>query len=110
MFTVVAAPRYDEFRDAIRKLAASGDSARISEIAGNHDILITGVAPAGWTYRGGAARVMFTVPLATDASRIRVTMRVPVGELVGVMRQVDAERQAPRRSRLRLLNELTTHN
>ena len=97
VFTVVAAPRYDAFRDAIRALAASNDSVRISEIAGNHDILITGVVPAGWAYRGGAARVMFTVPLPADATRQRVTMRVPVGELIAVMRQLDAEhRLAPR--------------
>ena len=45
VFTVVAAPRYDAFRDAIRELAKSGDKVRISEIAGNHEIFLTGVTP-----------------------------------------------------------------
>jgi len=93
VFAVVAAPRYDAFRDAIRELAASGDSVRTSEIAGNHEIFITGVAPRRWRYEGGrGAREVVALPLPADESRQRVTMRVPVGELLAVMRTLDAER------------------
>jgi len=91
VFTVVAAPRYDEFRDAIRDLATSGDSVRISEVAGNHEIFLTGVAPRGWAY-SGVGRDVFDVPLPTDSSRKRVSMRVPVGELLNVFRSLDAQR------------------
>jgi len=91
-FTVVAAPRYDAFRDAVRELAASGDSVRISEIAGNHEILITGVAPATWSHEGTVGRVVFNVPLPSDSARKRVTMRVPVNELIAVLGRLDAQR------------------
>jgi FAD/FMN-containing dehydrogenase len=95
VFTVVAAPRYDAFRDAIRELAASGDSVRISEIAGNHQIFITGVTPRHWRYDGATSgvRSVFNVPLPTDSTRQRVAMRVPVTELLGVLRQLDAMRE-----------------
>ena len=92
VFSVVAAPRYDEFRDAIRRLAASGDSVRISEIAGNHTIFLTGVAPRQWVYADSAtgARVVFNLALPSDSTRKRVAMRVPVGELLTVLRRLDA--------------------
>jgi hypothetical protein len=93
VFTVVSAPRYDAFRDAIRELAASGDSVRISEIAGNHEIFITGVAPRAWVYDGGAGvREGYALPLPTDDTRKRVTITVPVRELLNVLRQLDATR------------------
>jgi hypothetical protein len=95
VFTVVAAPRYDEFRDAIRALAASEPGVHISEIAGNHEIFLTGVAAKGWSYtdRTTGARVVFNVPLPTDARRKRVAMRLPVAELLPVLRQLDSARE-----------------
>ncbi|HEU4996986.1 MAG TPA: FAD-binding oxidoreductase [Gemmatimonadaceae bacterium] len=90
-FTVVAAPRYDEFRDAVQELATSKDRVRISEIAGNREICITGVAPSGWKYQG-PGRVLFNLPLPTDTARKRVTMRVPVVELLPVLATLHAMR------------------
>ena len=86
--TLVALPRYDLFRDAVRELATSNDGVRISEIAGNSTILMTGVAPAAWRYSDVAGRVLYEVPLPADPSRKRVVMRVPVGELLSVLRRV----------------------
>jgi FAD/FMN-containing dehydrogenase len=93
VFTVVAAPRYDAFRDAIRELAASGETVRISEIAGNHEIFLTGVTPGGWQY-AGPGRVVFAVPLPSDSSKKRVAMRVPVNELLNVLRTLDSQQVA----------------
>jgi FAD/FMN-containing dehydrogenase len=90
--TLVSAPRYDAFRDLVRELAAAKDGVRISEVAGNRDILVTGVAPATWRYTGVMGRVMYEVPLPADAARKRVVMRVPVGELLGVVGRLDGER------------------
>ena len=90
--TLVSTPRYDAFRDVVRELAASNDGVRISEIAGNHEIFLTGVAPAQWHYGDVTGRVVYEIALPTDASRKRVSMRVPVGELLAVMRALDGER------------------
>jgi FAD/FMN-containing dehydrogenase len=85
--TLVFAPRYDAFRDAIRNLVTSNDSVRISEIAGNREILLTGVAPASWGYGSVIGRRLYEVPLPTDTSRKRVVMSVPVTELIAVIRR-----------------------
>ncbi|HJR62458.1 MAG TPA: FAD-binding oxidoreductase [Gemmatimonadaceae bacterium] len=84
-WTLVSTARYDVFRDALMSLAASGANVRIVEIAGNDDILLTAVAPASWRYTGTAGRVVYALPLASDGSRKRVAMRVPVRELLSVL-------------------------
>lgn len=89
---LVALPRYDEFRDAIRRLAGAAEGVRITEIAGNHDMLMTGVATNDWTNADVSARVLYEVPLPSDSLRKRVTMRVPVGELLPVMRRLGGQR------------------
>jgi len=91
--TLVAAPRHDKLRDAIRQLAASNDRVRIEEIAGNREIFLTGVAPAAWEYGKAAGRVVYELRLPTDASRKRVAMRVPVSELLAVVKRLDTEHQ-----------------
>jgi FAD/FMN-containing dehydrogenase len=89
--TLVSLRRYDVFRDEIRALAAANDGVRISEIAGNREIFLTGVAPAGWQYDDIGGTVTYEVPLPTDAKRKRVSMRVPVAELLSVLRKLDGE-------------------
>jgi hypothetical protein len=91
--TLVSVPRYDRFRDAIRQLSVSNDGVRINEIAGNREILLTGVAPMAWHYADFFGSVDYEMPLPTDPSRKRLTVRVPVSELPGVLHRLDAEKQ-----------------
>ena len=86
--SVVSTGRYDEFRDVIIDLARRGTPVTIAEIAGNDEILLTGVAPAGWDCGCGPAEVLYTLPLATDPSRKRFTMRVPVRFLISTVGRV----------------------
>jgi FAD/FMN-containing dehydrogenase len=90
--TLVASPRYDEFRNVIRRLAGADDGVRISEIAGNREILLTGVATADWKSSDVGASVLYEVPLPTDSLRKRVAMKVSVGELLPVMRRLGRQR------------------
>ena len=90
---LIASPRYDEFRDALLELAAANDGVRISEIAGNKEILVTGIAPAAWASHDVIAAVEYSVPLPTDATRKRVVMRVPVSEILAVLRQLESEKE-----------------
>jgi FAD/FMN-containing dehydrogenase len=89
-WTLVTTARYDVFRDALMSLAASGTDVRIAEIAGNDDILLTGVAPAGWRHTGAAGRVVYALPLPSDRARKRVAMRVPVRDLLPVLATLQA--------------------
>ena len=90
---LASTPRYDAFRDVMLGLAASGAPLRLVEIAGNDDILLTGVAPAAWRHTGSAGQVVYALPLPSDASRKRVAMRVPVPELLPTRAALRAEGQ-----------------
>ncbi|HVE33873.1 MAG TPA: FAD-binding oxidoreductase [Gemmatimonadaceae bacterium] len=85
--TLVSSPRYDEFRDALLALSRGDTSVRLTEIAGNREILLTGVVPANWSYRG-AGRVLYTLPLPTDRRRKRYALRVPTEDLLVALRQL----------------------
>ncbi|MGH7537798.1 MAG: FAD-binding oxidoreductase, partial [Gemmatimonadales bacterium] len=73
--TLVAIPRYDAFRDVLVRLARARTRLGITEIAGNDEIFVTGVAPVGWTYTGFNAMAGSALPLPTDATKQRVTLR-----------------------------------
>jgi FAD/FMN-containing dehydrogenase len=94
--TLVSTARYDGFRDAVLRLSRANGSQTapltITEVAGNDVILITGVAPADWRWHGlPSAQVTYALPLPSDASRKRVAMRVPVRELLAVLRSLGEE-------------------
>ncbi len=72
----------------MRALAAGAEPLTIKEIAGHDDIVLTGVAPRNWSYRGSPAQPLYALPLAADPSRKRVTMRVPVRYLLSTLREL----------------------
>jgi FAD/FMN-containing dehydrogenase len=83
---LLAAPRYDAFRDLMLRVASSDAPVHLIEIAGNDDILLTGVAPARWSSPVAAGQAIYTLPLPTDTTRERVAMRVRVPDLLAVLR------------------------
>lgn len=89
--TLVATQRYDTFRDAMRRLAREAPQVGIREIAGNDDIFLTGIAPAGWDASRMAGIAVYAMPLPTDPARERVAVRVKVRELLPLLRQLDAQ-------------------
>jgi FAD/FMN-containing dehydrogenase len=88
---LLAAPRYDTFRDLMLGIASSGAPVHLTEIAGNDDILLTGVAPIKWKSPVTGGQVVYTLPLPTDPARARVAMRVRVPDLLGVLRALRAD-------------------
>jgi FAD/FMN-containing dehydrogenase len=89
--TLLAAPRYDAFRDLMLELGRAHAPVQLTEIAGNDDILITGVAPSDWRSADYRARVVYTMTLPSDIARKRVTMRVRVSDLVSVLGAIGEE-------------------
>ena len=86
---LLSAPRYDGFRDELLALGRAHAAVRIDEIAGNDDIVLTGIAPAPWRASDARLRVLYALPLPTDASRKRVTARVRVTDLIAVLGGAD---------------------
>jgi FAD/FMN-containing dehydrogenase len=84
---LAATPRYDGFRDAMLSLARSGSALELEEIAGNREILLTGVAPRNWRYAGTRGHVVYTLPMPADRERKRVTVRVPTTQLLALLRE-----------------------
>ncbi len=86
---LVSAPRYDAFRDVMLSLARSESNVRVREIAGNDEILFTGVAPADWSYSAMYEQVVYGLTFPSDANRKRVVLRTPVPELLNAIRRLD---------------------
>ncbi len=80
---LLSLPRYDEFRDAVRRLASRG--VRFREIAGNGEILMTAIVPAAWSYDLEAGSVVIERPMLTDPGHKRIAVRAPVASLHGIL-------------------------
>lgn len=83
--TLLAAPRYDAFRDQLFAPARSRASLRLDEIAGNDDIPLTGVAPVRWQTADTRVRTLHALPLPADSTRKRVAVRLSVRDLLDVL-------------------------
>jgi FAD/FMN-containing dehydrogenase len=80
-------PRYEEFRDAIVRLARAGVQFR--QFAGNTDILLTCIVPASWNYDLPDGRVVLSRPILTNPSSQRIGVIVPAGSLHRVILGLD---------------------
>lgn len=85
---LLSLPRYEEFREAVTRLGARG--VRFRAIAGNGEILVTALVPAGWNYDLKEGKVLFEKPLLTDTARKRIAIRAPVPALTDIVRQLGA--------------------
>lgn len=85
---LLSLPRYEEFREAVTRLGNKG--VRFRAIAGNGDILVTALVPAGWSYDLKAGKVLFEKALLTDAAHKRIAIRAPVPALTDIVRQLAA--------------------
>lgn len=88
---LVTLERYDPFWQVMRDAARRGETTPLVEIAGNDDIVVTGVAPRDWRYVGPDAEFLYAMPLPTDAARIRPVLKVRTRDLLPFLRRVEAE-------------------
>ena len=82
--TLLSLPRYEEFREAVLRLAKKG--VRFEEVAGNKEILVTAIVPADW--KSSLAPVAFERPILTSPGDKRVALKVQVGRLHEVVAQL----------------------
>ena len=86
--TIVTLPRYEAFTARVLAVLAAG--GRFSDIAGNDEILVTVLTPAGWTARELQASVVLHERALTDPTVVRIGLKVPVKALHLVIPQIVA--------------------
>jgi FAD/FMN-containing dehydrogenase len=89
--SLLVAQRYDAFRDLVVAAARRGESTPLVEIAGNDDIVVSGLAPRGWRYRGSDAEYLYALPLPTDPRTVRPVLKVRTHHLLRFLREVERE-------------------
>jgi len=85
--TLLSLPRYEEFRDAVIRLAKQGVQFR--EIAGNQEILVTLVVPSQWRYDLGSGSEVLSRSILTAPGQRRIGIAVPVASLHTVLNELD---------------------
>ncbi|HEX2210392.1 MAG TPA: FAD-binding oxidoreductase [Longimicrobium sp.] len=88
---LVTVERYDPFWQLMRDAAARGDTVPLVEIAGNDDIVVTGIAPRDWRYVGPDAEFLYAMPVITDPAHIRPVLKVRTRDLLPFLRRVQAD-------------------
>lgn len=84
----VTGPRYEAFTRTTLAFARRG--AEFVEIAGNDEILVTALAPSGWTEVPPGATELFRFERVTDPNSVRVALRTEVPRLGSVIRALEA--------------------
>lgn len=85
---IVAIPRYEAFTGRVLTMLQQG--IRFVDIAGNDEILVTVLAPAGWSAGGINASVVLDERLLTDVTLRRVGLALPVAALHTAVPQIQA--------------------
>ena len=85
---IITVPHYQGFTDTVPLLANAG--ADFEEIAGNDEIMLTLIAPAGWKYDLPAGHPLFAMKLLTGETQQRIAEQVPVQSLGEVLRAIEA--------------------
>ena len=89
--SIINLPRYDKFNEAITELSKQGKSFK--EIAGNNSaILLTVLIPTVKLFNFENPQIVFTQPISSDTTMKRIALAIPVGQLNGLITQLDKEK------------------
>lgn len=89
--TIINLTRYDKFNQEISELSKKGKSFK--EIAGNNSaILLTVLMPTNKQMKFENTQTVFTQPISSDTSNQRIALAIPVGQLNGLLTQLDKEK------------------
>jgi hypothetical protein len=84
---LILVPRYQAFTEIVMGLARAGQS--IVEIAGNDDILITAILPAGPAPKIDGTRELFSLPLGARPGFRRAGFDVRVDQLTRAIPELE---------------------
>ncbi len=84
---IIAIPHEQPFTDDVKLLSTSNSS--FIDIAGNHEIMITIIAPKDWQYDLPTGKMLFKMNILTDTSTRRIALQVPVTSLLSLLSQLD---------------------
>jgi hypothetical protein len=76
---IVEIPRYQEFTADARMLLEQG--ARFHQIAGNELMVVSVIAPRGWSCAAANVEMLLAQPLLTEEGKTRAVLLARVGEL-----------------------------
>jgi hypothetical protein len=88
--TLIRTPRYQAYTDLLVRLAKRGRN--VVEIAGNHRILVTVLAPQGPLPSLPDTTELFAVPIQSRPDRRRVGLDVSVERLAATIRALGSPR------------------
>ena len=83
-------PRYEPFTGIVSSLAKQG--VPFKEIAGNDDIVMTLIAPKGWTMVPSQGQLVHEWPILTAPTQKRVAVAVDVGRLHELIPAFEAQK------------------
>jgi hypothetical protein len=86
---IVTLPHYQGFTDTAPILARDGGD--FVEVAGNDEMLVTLIAPAGWNYDLAAGKPLFTMGLLSGPELKRVAIQAPIRSLGAMLREIEAK-------------------
>jgi hypothetical protein len=85
---VLSLPRYEPFTEAVTTLAREG--VQFVDIAGNHTIVMTVIAPRAWSDAAELGQVVCEWPILTRQEEKRVAIAVSVERLHEVIPRMEA--------------------
>lgn len=86
---IVDLPRYQEFTSVAAGLAQR--DIHFVEIAGNSQILISALAPSGWSFQDPSGRVLFSIPILTHPELKRVVFGCDIPSLHALLNKIRAD-------------------
>jgi FAD/FMN-containing dehydrogenase len=89
-YTLLTAPRYNPYREALVALSDRVGEVRLVELSGCEVAAFSGTAPRGWVAPPRTTAVVaYAVP--TDPTRVRVLLRAPVRDLLEALDRLRKE-------------------
>jgi hypothetical protein len=86
---ILAIPRYQEFTGTAKALAKAG--VQFDQIAGNQLLVLSAIAPSGWTNKASGLQLLLAQPLLTIPGKTRVVLLCRVAELHSALPLLEAD-------------------
>ena len=83
-------PRYKQFTDSV--IGMAHHNIQFQDIAGNHTIAVSLLAPRDWHYDLSSTTPIFSTHILTDKKQDRYVIAIPVTSLTDVVHQLETQK------------------